>query len=254
MRKPFDSFIFTHIPKCGGSSLRAMFYEAAKLSGLDESKIHIPGEGNVPPSKNLPNLTPPELSNIQKRKIKILADHSKFNTHIKHGLKKIENPFYFTVLRDPVDRFISHYNFFHYKLGYGDLKGTPLDQLKPKRRTQLIQSLTNIQISYLIGGPKTKVITKAQCDRAMKIIVGKFHSIGILEEMDTSIDLLVEKSPKWLTYPDVVPLRNVNKLNTKKILPSEKIIEEIKEANALDYILYDFAKHLLKSKIELSLL
>ena len=252
MRKPYDSFIFTHIPKCGGSSLRAMFYEAAKLSSIDESQIHIPGEGNIPSSKNLPNLTTEELNKIQQKKIKILADHSKYNTHVRHGLKKIENPFYFTVLRDPVDRFISHYNFFHFKLGYGGLKGKTLDELNPLRRTQLIQSLANLQISYIVGGIKrNNDISKAVCDRAIKILVSKFHSIGILEDLEKSIDLLYKKSPRWLTYPDIIPKRNVNKLNTKKILPNEQIIEEIKEANKLDYILYEFAQHLLNTKMQL---
>ena len=245
MRKPYDSFIFTHIPKCGGSSLRAMFYEAAKLSSIDESQIHIPGEGNIPSSKNLPNLTTEELNKIQQKKIKILADHSKYNTHVRHGLKKIENPFYFTVLRDPVDRFISHYNFFHFKLGYGGLKGITINDLNKEKRTKLINSLSNLQISYLINKNSNDICTNHHCRRAISSLTSKFHCFGILEDIDLTLLLLEKLSPRWFTIPKNIPTKNVNNLNKKSISPNAEIYAEIKKANRLDYILYNYSKNLL---------
>jgi len=78
MKVPFDSFIFSHIPKCGGSSFRKFIFDSSLKSEIDVKKIHIPGEGGVLHSKNLPNLEEAELKSLKLQKVKIIADHSKF--------------------------------------------------------------------------------------------------------------------------------------------------------------------------------
>ena len=89
------SFIFSHIPKCGGTSFRTFLAKAAIKSGVPENEVYIPGENGLPNTKNLIALPENELEEVKSKKIRLLADHSFFGVHISKSLN-IHNPFYYT--------------------------------------------------------------------------------------------------------------------------------------------------------------
>lgn len=244
----FDSFIFTHIPKCGGSSLRRFFHESSILSSISSKLIHIPGEANLASDKNINNLSSIDLDKLKKSNLKIIADHSKYNVH--KDFKHLKNPFYFTILREPVERFISHYNFFYFKLGYSDCKGISLNSLPANKRKRLIQNLSNVQFNYILN-TNIRTPNPYEVRRAINSLTKNYNSFGLLEYMNQTISLLNLKKPKWLSLPKEIPTKNTNKLNSLSNLPNENIVNEIRDANKADIYLYNFAKELFLLELKL---
>ena len=150
MSTEYDSFVFTHIPKCGGSSFRKLIYQSAINSKISEDQIYIPGEGKVKHDANLNQLDTEQLSALQKQKVKILADHTKFLPETYKALG-MQNPFVFTIFRNPKQRFISHYNFFYKKVGLGNCKGVAIKDLPEQKLIRIIKTLSNVQCAYILG-------------------------------------------------------------------------------------------------------
>ena len=247
-KQNYESFIFTHIPKCGGTSFRQYINEAALASGIKANKIYVPGFNGLSNDKNLPQLSESELDDIKGNKYKILANHSKYGEEISLGLT-FDKPFYFTILRDPVKRFISHYHFFYYKLGYKGCKGITIDKLPEAKFEKLLADLSNIQVGYLSNIKFNKVVG---LDNVLKIskynLKYEFNAFGLVEDMETCLKDLEKKLPKWISFSGDFPVLNTS--NSKKVDLPEEVIEKIKEANQYDIELYEFGKDLLKSKLK----
>ena len=186
----YDSFIFTHIPKCGGTSFRHFINTSGKINKINEDEIYIPGCNGLTADKNLDQLNKTELKQLKKRRIKILANHSKYNEHLQHKLI-IQKPYYYTLLRDPVERFISHYNFFYYKNGLDDLSNISLNDLDEGRLEELIIRLSNLQVRYISNVKYPKAVgLENQYKIAHYNLTQIYGNFGILDKMEESIDLL----------------------------------------------------------------
>ncbi len=243
-RLEFDSFIFTHIPKCGGTSFRRFINKCALNSGINRSEIYIPGENKLPHSKNLTQLNELEAKQISSIKWKVIANHSHFHTHLEYKLNKIRNPFYYTILREPVSRFISHYNFFYYKLGYAECKGIRLNDLKEDKLILLLERLSNVETFYLSNIKLRKVFGY---DNVLKVakynLQYEYPCFGLLEYLDDSLKILKKKSPNWLLIEDKMPFKNKNKSSRTEEV-KEEVVKLIRTYNNLDISLYEFALNL----------
>lgn len=239
--KDYDAFIFTHIPKCGGSSFRNYVYESAIQSKINQDQLHIPGEGNLGHEKNLKALKPEALKLLRERKIKVIADHSKYGIHFAKNLDHIKTPFYFTILREPTERFVSHYNFFYKKLNYGNCKGLSFQNLERKKKIQILNTLENLQVSYLSPSktPQRKC-NKNDIKYALNLIGSDAITFGLLENMPASLKILNTVMPSWLTLNDGFPFLNKNKSGLDEI-PNDDL-ELIRRYHKFDYDLYNFAK------------
>jgi len=236
----FDSFIFTHIPKCGGTSFRKLINDAAADSGIDKKDIYIPGFNGLGNNKNIDQLDEAEVEKFKSGSYKVIAAHSKFNVHKNYNLD-ILNPFYYTILRDPVKRFISHYYFFYFKLGYDNLKGVHLDDLASEKLLTLVQRLANIQTTYLANFKFRKVIGEENLLKLAKYnLQYEYGEFGILEEFEKSILSLIDKAPKWLKNIKKLPELNRTFSNNQEV--SEEVLKIIKMNNQLDYELFDFGQ------------
>jgi len=245
----FDGFIFTHIPKCGGSSFRRLIYESSIKSGLSADEIYIPGEGGVDHNKNLNQIDQDEIDKLLDTKKKVIADHSKY---LEKNVNQIspERPFRTTFLRRPIDRFISHYNFFCFQQGHGNCKDIPLADLDLEKFSSLASEMANVQTAYLLNiepGEATLRLTNDDHINTFRILENRFHHFGILEELDMSLDLLIKLSPEWLTFSEKLPLVNKTKVNPESSLDSE-FLHEFNRINMLDIRLYRFALSLLKTR------
>jgi hypothetical protein len=234
----FGSFIFTHIPKCGGSSFRFYLNRCAISSGIKEENIHIPGCNGISNNKNLDQLNEIELIELRKRKIKVLADHSYFMWPDKINVL-LDNPFRFTILREPIDRFISHYNFFNYRHGNQDCKGITLQELPIDKFRWIVTMLANVQTYHVAGCHARDGINRnIVLEIAKYNLQNKFHYFGLIEKMSTSLDGLQEFAPIWLRLTEYIEHLNQNKLNYELDCCR---LDYIRSINDLDLRLYHFA-------------
>ena len=239
----FDSFVFTHIPKCGGSSLRRLISESALSSGILSSQIHIPGEASLGHDKNLGQLSNDEFVHTCTKKVKILADHSKYNPQLYKSLG-MNNPFVFTVVRAPFERFISHYNFFYKKVGHGKLKGKNIQDLSAQRLEQIVQQQANVLSAYMLNCPPGYDQTAMLQNRIEELITRvsqQIHVIGTLDDMTSCLDQLKVHGPSWLQWSDVLPQINTNSYNLN--FPDIKRVRQLfVRYNQLDIRLYQLMR------------
>lgn len=247
-KKEYDCFIYTHIPKCGGTSFRKFINDSALKSEINEREIYIPGFNGLENNKNIPELNAEELRELQKRHLKVIANHAKFNVHEEFNLG-VRNPFYFTILRDPIKRFISHYNFFYYKLGYDNCKGKSLDDLEPEKRDRIVHHLANVQVKYLSNIKHIRIVGLDNMLRLAKSnLLLEYNCFGTIENMDETLDKLRWTKPDWLNIKSNFP--KLNKSNSHKVKLSDEVLELISQANNWDLSLYQFAqKHFYKQTI-----
>lgn len=241
----YDGFVFTHIPKCGGSSLRRLVYDSAIASDLSPDQIHIPGEGGVSHDKNVRQLSDVEFAALSSRKIKILADHSKLDLDLYRQLG-MENPFIITVFRAPFERFLSHYNFFYKKVGHGKLKGKNIQSLPVKQLEEIIKRQANVMSAYLLNedpGLDNTALFISKLDDIETIMRTKVHVFGTLDDVENCILSIGHAKPEWLQWDS-----ELSQINTNKYQPDFPGIKKVKQLfvkyNQLDIKLYQYAKAL----------
>jgi len=242
-RSRYKSFVYTHIPKCAGSSFRQLIFQSAIDSGIQEDHIYIPETLGIPNNANLNQLNEKALEAVKRKELTILADHSKFNVHRRLKLN-MTAPFYYTLIREPVQRFISHYNYFYYDKGYGNLKGVHLNELEKDSLVGVLKSLSNITVDYISNrfDKIEPVMTQNTLKRAVYNLENHFACFGIVEKMEPSLHLLNQYSPEWITIKTAIPMKNSTKVKLNS--PKGEIIKLIKKHNKFDIDLYNFASKL----------
>jgi hypothetical protein len=144
---------------------------------------------------------------------------------------------FITLLRNPVDRYISHYL---YRIE------VMRDELKDFNAFLNKEWTFNVQTKRIAG--------VEDLNKAKEILTRHFKLVGLVEEFDGFLILLKKKLYPMNFRINYKP-KNVgkkNSINRKKLLDNiEKYKEKIKERNRLDIELYEFVKeHILyKEKI-----
>lgn len=105
----FTHIVFNHVPKCGGSSLRHMFYEACiKSDYFVQNPMYIP----LCTHNNICLEEKPEFIQTIHENTKIFFDHSKIYFLEETFNLDIKNTYRILNIRNPIERFISHLYFF----------------------------------------------------------------------------------------------------------------------------------------------
>jgi hypothetical protein len=180
--------VFTHVPKCGGTSVQTALFRHFRLS-----REHIlPVESRAAERLGAPHLRQaaafPEFEALELRKqlvayalsrdVKCITGHNPINEPIMSAHKGTHK--FVTVLRDPVERFCSHYRFV-YKSGVATAVDEKLDDFLETNRARWFGS---IYVTYFGGAPAAKpVIEQSSIERAQKIVSG-FDAVGFLDRMD----------------------------------------------------------------------
>ncbi len=245
----YDCFVFTHIQKTAGTSMRKVIADACVKNGIASTKVHIPGMLGLGSRKNTVQATAVELIDLENREVKVMLEHISYNAHLKPFLKHVKHPFYFTILREPAERFISYYYFFYYKKkpGYDAL----LNDLEDVLFQNYVTKFQNLMTAY-VGGVAwflgiDKTVDDAVCKTALYNLEHNYGTFGIQEDMKLTFDKLINRTPSWLKIEaQNLPILNNRTSNQNDKLKGKKLAI-FNEANIFDLELYAFAKDLFYS-------
>ena len=236
---PDKQLCFVHIPKTAGSALK---YQMQRVYGIDDMYPHIFMKDML------------TLPSGQMQKYRFIGAHLRCN--IRDYLD--EEPIYFTILRDPVERVISHFRFLRTRTNppYG-IAADPNLTLEEFLHNEAHRfRVDNHQTVYLgtdlilenkpEGYEQFPVITEEIFQRA-KDNLDSFLFVGIQEHFQESMNVLC----RLLGWPAYRTNRKINvtpKNGQHEVLIPE-LIEEIRERNQYDLALYDYGMELFKKKL-----
>lgn len=245
--KSYDSFIFTHIPKCGGTSFREFLFNGALDSDIPASQIYIPGYNKLSVRKNIESLNFLERFKFKRTHYKVVGMHCDFMFHNEFS-NTIRDPFYYTLLRNPIERFISHYYYFWYLQSREGCGNVHLNDLPQEKLDFAFSRFGNLQAKHLVGR-KGDISDNKMLDLA-KANLCSYDAFGFIENLDHSLVILKDKSPDWLTFPESLKQlnsRNKSLLYLDNVKPS--VLEQVKAANRVDVELYRFAESIFEEQI-----
>jgi hypothetical protein len=240
---PAKTLIFLHIPKTAGTTIHQIIdrhYSIDQIFWVNATQVN----ESIHEFKN--------LQEEKRRNFKLIKGHMGFGLH-----KFVPQPCtYFTLLRDPVKRIISHYYYVlrnpnHY-----------LHQIVTQKQMDL-KAFVSSGISLELDNGQTRLIaasngnedesiefgyaTPELLETAKQHLINYFSVVGVMEEFDLTL-LLLQKKLGWKNI--LYSRKNTGKNQNKKSNISTDILSVIKQHNALDIELYQFAKQLLKQQIE----
>lgn len=233
-----QTIIFLHIPKTGGVTLHSIIdniYPVGNIYTIDPAK-------DEKPLKKLK-----KLPHEEKRNIKVLRGHMGFGRHEVLP----QTCTYITMLRDPVDRIISHYYYVLQTLGHElhervkllkmDLKEYVTSGISRELNNGQTRVISGLKSDYHYGeNPQERLMT------AKNNLRKYFSVIGLTEKYEETLILLKrEFGWDWPFYRRV----NVTKGKVARENIPASTIETIREYNQLDIELYDYAMKLFDEKI-----
>ncbi|MEQ8714354.1 MAG: hypothetical protein RIC80_15145 [Cyclobacteriaceae bacterium] len=210
------------------------------------SRRCIPAYNGVPAIDYLIDLKDSDkLEKIRRSKLKVVADHCYFGANEEFGLG-MKNPFYYTILRYPLERFISDYFYSVYNREQLNLKNRHINSLTNVELDLVLNIYSNQMVHWIAGGNQDKNSLTA-LDIAKRNLLHGYSCYGILEKLDASLEILSSKIPDWLSVEGI----KMNKINTPDRLLDNSldlkssINADIKlkiiESNDSDFQLYNFA-------------
>ncbi|MBX2885413.1 MAG: sulfotransferase family 2 domain-containing protein [Granulosicoccus sp.] len=193
--KPVTRVYFQHVTKCGGTSLRAALMQALSEQGAHRSSFY-----QLEPVKTNRYASAAGLDSIQVRDVlladrleqpetRFIAGHFRF-THALHA-EAMQAVCSVTVLREPVDRFLSLYYYNHFKVAEHGKENLPLDVYltKPKAR----RSAEDYVRLFRGTGADSRDFASAEDVQLAVDNLGRFSVVGCLENMSVFIDALSQR-------------------------------------------------------------
>lgn len=223
--------LFEHIPKCGGTTVNDFLAKQY----LTSERFEIDGMNVDSSHEEWRQLGP--------------AQRAPYRLLVGHGAHKLRNLFAddakrLTILREPVDRIISHFHFArtspnHYlfeainqqKLSLAEYA---VSDLSPEITNNYIRRFTGISAEESQRAPKDSA------EQAFDLLLSEYSVIGFTENLDDAMTAIAEACQ--FPFADWKPQRrNSNKLRPRDI--DHATIEIIRERNAADVFLYEMLKN-----------
>jgi len=226
------TLIFLHIPKTAGRSLQDIILRQYR-DGTTITDVH-----------------------KRRSEIKAWPDSAKrtikyMQGHVAYGIHEIlpQRTAYITMMRDPVDRVISHYYFIKRSPEH------PLNRVIMERnfgledyaRFEGSKELQNDQARLIAGVGKDELVAPAEVlEKAIRNVETNFLMIGLVERFDETLVYLKRKLG-WRNIFYGVRNQTINRPSKDEI--PNRTQQEIAKRNRTDIELYAYAQEALANKI-----
>ena len=235
-----QAIAFVHIPSAAGGTITSV------LAGAYRAKTAMLDAGNYLKD---PEGATTKLSSPRAERARVAAGHvpyALFRQHLPPGTH------YATLLREPVDRVLSHY--------YSRIHrtGTALDERRPVTTDSIGEALemrlfeiTNLATRFLSADPSPARELPATALDEAKANLQEFAFVGIQERLEQSVVLLQRTFGLVLIpYEDRQSSFDSERPSVEEISVEERAL--ITEANHLDVQLYSFALEIFEEAVAAS--
>jgi hypothetical protein len=226
IRRP-RKILFDHLPKCGGSSLNAYLeahYPERKTYSIDGEK---------------PDVSVEEFLKLPQRS---RHGYDLVKGHLAHRLLDYVHPecLKVTVLRDPVDRIVSHYyyakrtpeHYLYSKIHNSDmtLEDYVTSNLSVELRNWYTGTFAGLKVDDAERRPEESIT------RALEFVLKRYDIVGFLDNFSLFAETLRKQANLRYKYQD-------EKVNITQERPSldnieQSTINKIEQVNHLDIVLY----------------
>ena len=237
---PNETVIFLHIPKTAGTTLRRILekqYPPHEQYSTYPTALH--------PQASLAAFK--QLDATRRLQIRLLMGHIPFGLHT--FLPRPSR--YFTILREPVERVVSHYYFIrrtpsHHLYQYATSAEMTLPRFVESQTTMEAKNLQTRLLSGAMNRKKPKASDEEILALAKKNLHESFAVVGLAERFDETL-LLLKNAFQWRRVFYV-------KLNVTRSRPQQDEMAPdvrclIQEHNQLDSDLYHYARGLFDEQI-----
>jgi hypothetical protein len=228
--------IFLHLPKAGGSTMQDILVRQYR-TGFG---FRFTGDRA-------------ELRAFRALPERVRARFDLLHGHVHFGIHQwVPDPaVYVTMLRDPVDRVISHYYFVLSHPGHYVYKKASRLSLKEYAATKPTHEIDNDMVRWLTAREHFEVrlgkVTRSMLDEAKWNLEFAVSVFGLMERFDES--LLCFQRALWWSDVSYREMKNVNKNRPPLAEIPPDALDAIREANALDVELYEHAKALFEEQL-----
>lgn len=247
--------IYNRVPKTGSTTFtNAVAYDLFKLNGFNV--IHL----NMTKNRQVMSLTDQSefITNITSWKERLPAFYHGHVAFVDFERFGYPNPIYINIVREPLERLLSHYYFLrfgdNYRVGLKRSRAgnnETFDECVARSGRDCDMKQMWLQIPYFCGHHHfcTIVGSKAALEKAKKNLLDKYLLVGISEQIRDFIAVLERLVPRFFKgalehFDGLSDSRSHLRYTKRKYPPSDQTLSVIRrnEVYRLEKEFYEFAK------------
>jgi hypothetical protein len=220
--------LLTHVPKTAGTSIRRAVFDPTIAAS------------------NQRRFTGIRTALTDSTAFRLLVGHYPYGVHRLYG---IQNARYFVMLREPVDRAVSHYHFIRACDGpsyvhpnVGDVRQYELLDFFRKPQYQNMQTRFVAGLGWTLAGRHISLnnrLGRWALSQAKRNLVQRYEAFGLKERFEDSARLFARRLDMHLQIPEKQYKKTPNRPSLTQITASSA--QKLLDYHALDNELYQFA-------------